>query len=175
MLPDTEGKPTLPRGFSPPRDASSPESIESDDDMEAARLEAEEEWEEIQSAFHLLEDNFGPDFQSLGPDHSQPVQTPFGTALQYRTFGIAAIWLNYWMARICCHRAHPSMPPAAMMAAGISAKQTEFYANQIGRAAAGIAPDLRHVAAVNPSVGSGLMESTFALFVAGVQVSFVSP
>lgn len=171
MLPDTEGKPSLPRGFSPPKDASSPESTLSDDDMEAARLEAEEEWGDIQSAFHLLEDNFGPDFQPLGPEHSQPIQTPFGPALQYRTFGIAAIWMNYWMARICCHRAHPSMPPAAMMAAGISAKNTEFYAIQIGKAAAGISPDLSQLTAVNPSVGAGLMESTFGLFVAGVQVS----
>ncbi|TVY32525.1 putative transcriptional regulatory protein, partial [Lachnellula occidentalis] len=124
-MPDFSGmvpgikEPQMPMGFSSTRDTS-PESTQSaeDLDLEAKHLEADEEWQDIRNGFSILEDHFGEDFQALGPEFSAPIQTPFGPALQYRTYGIAGIWMNFYMALIACHRAHPSMPPAAMMAAG---------------------------------------------------------
>ncbi|KAE8447812.1 hypothetical protein EG329_010206 [Mollisiaceae sp. DMI_Dod_QoI] len=169
MVPDVKDA-TLPMGFDTSRDTSPQSSTQSDDiDFQAQTEEAEEEWQDIRNAFTVLENHLGEDFQALGPEFSAPIQTPFGPALQYRTFGIAGIWMNYYMALIACHRAHPSMPPAAMMAAGIAARQTAFFANQIGRITAGIAPDCSMTAQVNPSLGAALMESCTCLFVAGVQ------
>lgn len=176
MMPNTyEAK--LPMGFTSFGEHS-PQSARSDEmDVEALAaltIEAEEEWQEIRSAFVVLEDNFGRDFQALGPEFSAPIQTPFGTALNYRTYSIAGIWLNYYMGLIACHRAHPSMPPAAMMAAGIAARQTAQYANEVGRIAAGIVPDINSdTIQVNPGVGSALMEASLPLFFAAVQVSSV--
>ena len=161
----------LPMGFEHTREES-PQSTSSDDmDLEAKRIEAEEEWQEIRNAFGVLEDHFGEDFAPLGPEFSAPIQTPFGTALQYRTYGIAGIWMNFYMALISCHRSHPSMPPAAMVAAGIAARQTASFANEVGRIAAGILPDCSMTAQVNPGVGAALIESATCLFVSGVQVS----
>ena len=182
QMPDFSGMvpgvkpPQMPMGFSSARD-SSPESTQSaeDLDLEAKKLDADEEWQDIRNGFAILEDHFGEDFQALGPEFSAPIQTPFGPALQYRTYGIAGIWMNFYMALIVCHRAHPSMPPAAMMAAGIAARQTANYANQIGRIAAGIAPDCERMQEVNPSVGAALIESSTCLFVSGVQVNIPSP
>lgn len=168
MVPDVK-EPTLPMGFDS-RDTSPQSSTQSDDvDLQIQTQEAEEEWQDIRNAFTVLEEHFGEDFQALGPEFSTPVQTPFGEALQYRTFSIAGIWMNYYMALIACHRAHPSMPPAAMMAAGISARQTTFFANQLGRIAAGIIPDCSMTTSVSPSLGAALIESCTCLFVSGVQ------
>ncbi|KAG0649522.1 hypothetical protein D0Z07_4259 [Hyphodiscus hymeniophilus] len=162
--------PKLPMGFEQPTQVESPQSDDSSGmDLDALRIEAEEEWQEIRNAFSILEDHFGEDFQALGPEFSSPIQTPFGTALQYRTYGIAGIWMNFYMALIACHRAHPSMPPAAMMAAGLAARQTASFANELGRIAAGIAPDCSTTQQVSPGVGAALIESSTCLFVAGVQ------
>lgn len=166
----------LPMGFSGQYSRNSgscsPHSHRSEEaDLATQLAEAEEEWQDIQNAFSILEDHFGEDFQPLGPEFCSPIQTPFGTALQYRTYGVAGIWLNYHMGLIVCHRAHPSMPPAAMMASGIAAKQTATYANEIGRIITGIAPGCDTIPHVNPGVGAALLESTTSLFVAGVQVS----
>jgi hypothetical protein len=170
MIPGTEGKATLPRGFSPAREEP-PISMDFENrSIEDQTVEAVEEWHEIRGAFSVLADCFGPDFQALGPECSQPIQTPFGPALQYRTYGIGGIWMSYYMGLILCHRAHPSMPPAAMMAAGVAARETAYFANEIGRIAAGIAPNSSVMAHVHTGVGAGLIESTFALFVAGIQV-----
>ncbi|QSZ34049.1 hypothetical protein DSL72_005629 [Monilinia vaccinii-corymbosi] len=168
MVPDVK-EAKLPMGFSPTYD-SSPQSPEGDDmDLEAQRLEAEEEWQDIRNAFSVIEDHFGEDFQPLGEEFSTPAQTPFGPALQYRTYGIAGIWMNYYMGLISCHRSHPSMPPAAMVAAGMAAHKTAFFVNEIGRIAAGIAPDLSMTTQVNPGVGAALVESSTCLFISGVQ------
>ncbi|KAL3418253.1 C6 finger domain-containing protein [Phlyctema vagabunda] len=169
MMPTTyEAK--LPMGFTPSTD-SSPQSSRSEDiDLDILTAEAEEEWEEIRNAFTILEDNFGREFQALGAEYCTPVQTPFGTSLHYRTYGIAGIWMNYYMGLIVCHRSHPSMPPAAMMAAGIAARQTAAFASEIGRIAAGIAPGCDSTTThITPNVGAAVIESCMPLFVAGVQ------
>jgi hypothetical protein len=168
MLPGT-GRATLPRGFSPTRETS-PASDEDDSPLEDQTAAAEEEWHEIRSAFDMIADAFGFEFQPLGPEYSQPIPSPFGPAIQYRTYSIAGIWLAYYHGLIICHRAHPSMPPAAVIATGIAASQTASFANTIGRIAAGIAPEASNLSTVNVGTGAGMMESAFSLFVAGVQV-----
>jgi hypothetical protein len=171
MMPGTEGQTTVPRGFSPIREES-PSSNGDDRSLEEWTREAEEEWQEICAAFGMLEENYGPDFQPLGPEYSPQIHSPFGPALQYRTYSIAGIWMMHYMGLILCHRYHPSMPPAATIAAGVAAQQTGFYANQIGRISAAIAPDAPRVAELPTGVGAGLIECSFALFTAGVQVGF---
>lgn len=175
MLPTTR-KAILPRGFSP-TDKGSPTPSSEDDDsnsrLDDQTAKAEEEWLEIRSAFTMLAERFGPDFEPLGPEYVQAIQSPFGPAIQYRTYSIAVIWVMYYMGIIICHRAHPSMPPAAMVAAGIAARQTAFFANEIGRISAGVGPDAATATSVNLGTGAGLTDSSFALFVAGVQVSNV--
>lgn len=172
MVPDVQ-EAKLPMGFEPSRD--SPTSNQSEDtDLQSQTYAAIEEWQEIRDAFDLLESHFGEDFQALGPEFSTPIQTPFGSALQYRTYGIAGIWMNLYMGLITCYRCHPSMPPAAIMAAGITARQTAGYVNLLGRIAAGIAPDLSMVTEVNPGVGAALIESTTCMFVSAVQLQDAS-
>lgn len=169
MVPDVK-EAQLPMGFEASKD--SPQSTQSEDlDLQSQTYAALEEWQEIRDAFDVLESRFPEQFQALGPEFSAPIQTPFGPALQYRTYGIAGIWMNFYMGLITCYRAHPSMPPAAVMAAGITARQTAGFANELGRIAAGIAPDLSMTREVNPGVGAALIESTTCMFVSAVQVS----
>jgi hypothetical protein len=172
MIPNLN-EPKPPMGFSPAY-TTSEGSENGDKDLETQKLEAEDEWQEIRNAFSVREDHFGEDFQPLGEEFSTPISTPFGTALQYRTYGVAGIWLNYYMGLIVCHRAHPSMPPAAMAAAGLAARKTAYFANEIGRIAAGITGDLSLTTQVNPGVGAALIESSTCLFIAGVQVRLPS-
>jgi hypothetical protein len=170
MLPGVQ-KAQLPMGFEASRE-DSPRSTQSDEmDLQARTQEAEEEWQEIRNAFDVLEDYFGEDFQALGPEFAESMETPFGPALKYRTYAIAGIWMNFYMGLIACHRSHPSMPPAAMMAAGIAARQTASFANELGRIAAGIFPECSSTTQVNPNVGAALIESSTCLFISGVQVS----
>lgn len=169
MFPPTPD-PTLPMGFVPADIPSPEDSTGEERDLDMRTKEAEEEWSEILAAFSIIQDQFGSDFQALGPEYCVPIQSPFGTALQFRTYSIAGIWMNYYMGLICLHRAHPSMPPAGIIAAGVAARQTAFFANQIGRITAGVAPESLTAVHVNPGVGAGLIELTFCLFVAGVQV-----
>jgi hypothetical protein len=174
MVPDVR-EAELPMGWEPSRQTS-PQSTSSEEiDLQQQTLDAEQDWQDISNALSILQGHFGEDFQALGPEFSTPIETPYGPALQYRTYGIAGIWMNYHMAQIFLHRSHPSMPPAAMMAAGIAARQTAFHANEIGRIAAGIAPDCTSASSVNPSVGAALIESSTCLFLAGVQVRFPTP
>ena len=170
MLPDTNVMPSLPRGFSPERDV--PPEIKEDEDkhLELLTIEAEKEWLEIRCAYDTLREHFGPDFQPLAPEYAPAAETPFGPSLQYRTYGIANIWIDWSWGVILCHRAHPSMPPAAMMAAGVAAPQTALFANDIARAAAGLIPDLASRYEVSTQIGAALIESTMGLFIAGVQV-----
>ena len=172
----SSGNVTIPTGFSPPRDPSPPLSDTADDaDMEASTAAALQEWEAIRHAFEVFRAHLGPDFEPLGPDLAVAEETPFGPSRTYRTYSIAGIWMNYYMGLVALHRAHPSMPPVAMMAAGISARQTMPWAMEIGRISAGIQEDLEHATAVSTSVGAALIESSLCLFVCAVQVRFLRP
>jgi len=173
MLP-TNGKVSAPMGFSPPREPS-PQSDNMDDtDLESATRAAMQQWEAIKDAFHMLRSRFGPEFEPLAAEFSDRRKTPFGMTVQYRTYSLAGIWMNYYMGLIHLHRAHPSMPPAAMMAAGRAAKDTAPYAIEIGRIAAGLVDS--QVSVINDITilqGAAFIESCFPLFVAGIQVCLV--
>ncbi|OBT61541.1 hypothetical protein VE03_08886 [Pseudogymnoascus sp. 23342-1-I1] len=170
MLPGIR-KASLPRGFSPTsEDSPPPNSDDGDERLSEQTAQAEEEWHGIRSVFGMFEQHLGPDFAPLGPGYAQEIPSPFGPAIQYRTYGIALMWLTYYMGLIVCHRSHPSMPPSAMMAAGIGAQQTGLFANMIGRISAGITADTSTATRINIGTGAALNDSSFALFVAGVQI-----
>lgn len=147
----------------------SPESSSDDGiELEAAAVEAEDEWNEIKRALQVFEECLGPSFQPLSPEYMQPTSTPFGSALHYKTYSIACMWAMHHMAHIILHRAHPSMPPMAMMAAGVAAKQTARHANEIGRIVTGLYPtDIN--TPITPALAAALSEISMALFFAGVQ------
>ncbi|KAI9848847.1 MAG: hypothetical protein M1837_006363 [Sclerophora amabilis] len=158
----------MPQAFSEKREPSPTSNANDDMELEAATIEAEEEWNEIKAALQVFKECLGPHYQPLPPEYMQPLSTPFGPAVFYKMYSISCIWSLYYMALIILHRAHPSMPPAAMMAAGIAAPKTAGYANEIGRIAAGLVPTST-TSEVNPSLGAALIEATMSLFFAGVQ------
>ena len=174
MVP-TLGKVKPPMGFTPPRDSSPQSDGVEDPDPEASLQSALQEWEIIRQAFDTFEKQLGPEFQPLRPEYSDRRESPFGMTLQYRTFSVAGLWMNFYMGMIHLYRAHPSMPPAAMQAAGLSAQQTAGYAIQVGRVAAGLSDDCSQVTEVSTLVSAAFIESCFCLFVAGIQVMFDPP
>lgn len=138
--------------------------------LDAATAAAEVEWNDINNAFQVFEQNLGSDFQPLSPEYMQPLSTPFGPALYYRTYSMACIWSLYYAGRIITARVHPSMPPAAMVAAGVAAFQTKGWAKLVGRVCAGLQPtNANTTTELNPSLGAALIESSFCLFFAGIQ------
>lgn len=166
MMPST-GPLRPPAGFDP-EPPEGPYRVSPAQGLEAALLEAEHEWNSICAALDTFEESLGPDYQALSPDHMQPLSTPFGPALYYRSYSVACIWVLFYTARIMAMRAQPSMPPAAMIAAGVAAPRTAGWANSIGRICAGIQPSPNGMP-MNPSLGSAMMDSCMGLFHAGVQ------
>ena len=79
--------------------------------------------------------------------------------------------MNFYMGLVILHRAHPSMPPFAMVAAHMIAKETDPYADEIGRIAAGVAGNLSVKSVVSAPQSSALIECCFPIFVGAVQVS----
>lgn len=126
------------------------------------------EWTSICQALDAFESSLGPDFQPLPATHVTPLSTPFGPALFYRTYTIACIWTCFLTGRIIAMRVHPSMPPAAMVAAGVAAPRTAQWANMIGRVNAGLQPIDPH-SPLNPAHGAALMDGCMGLFHAGIQ------
>ncbi|KAI0430165.1 hypothetical protein F5Y09DRAFT_239004 [Xylaria sp. FL1042] len=172
MMPASD-KVMPPMGFSPPREDSPPSATpqyRSDSDLDTRTVEALREWEQILLAFHEIKRHFGPDFEPLGADIYPTQQTPYGPATHYRTYSIAGIWMNYYMGLIVLYRAHPTMPPVAMLAAGMSASTTMPWALKLGRIAAGLEENISHLKVVSTLMGGALIESAFPLFVAGVQL-----
>ncbi|KAK8051318.1 hypothetical protein PG993_002703 [Apiospora rasikravindrae] len=169
MVPASGRVPT-PMGWSPQRDEASPTSdILEDSDLDELTKAAHREWDSIKHAFEVIREKFGPEFAQIVPGAMTPIETPFGLAAQYSTYGVAGIWLNYYMGLISLHRAHPEMPPVAMMAAGMSAQQTMGYAIEVGRIAAGLDENTENKPAVSTLVGAAFIESSFPMFVAAVQ------
>lgn len=160
----------------PPAFADTPHSLDTptsdDDPLDRPASDAEAQWEQIRAAFDLFGRALGADFGPLPADSTPPISTPFGPALQYRTHTIAVFWGFYYTGRILLHRMHPSMPPPAMVAAGVAAPTTAGYARMIGRIAAGIyyPPRFnREAGRLTPTLGATLTEVTVPLFFAGVQ------
>ena len=159
-------------GFAMPVDGSCNPSFTShnpvDTELETSTTIALNEWLSISSALDVFEESLGPSYAALSPDHMAPLSTPFGPALYYRTYGIACIWSLYYTGRIISTRVHPSMPPAAMVAAGMAAPRTAAWANLIGRINAGIQP-VSTTVPLNPAHGAALMDACMGTFHAGVQ------
>ena len=167
MIPP-RGPTQIPRAFADGQASSPASSSEDEIELEAATAEADDEWKEIKRAFQVFEDSLGPAFRPLPSDLVQPLSTPFGPASYYKSTAVACIWAHYYMAHIILHRVHPDMPPAAMMAVGVAARQTSRFANELGRICAGLFPGVPN-APVSPSLGGGLIECSMPLFFAGVQ------
>jgi len=174
MVP-SRGKVAAPTGFSTHRDPSPQSEGDEDGDLDAATQAALAEWEGIRQAFEVFRSSLGPEFQPLADEYSDRRDTPFGPAIQYRTYSVAGIWMNFNMGLICLYRAHPSMPPAAMMAAGRAARDTAPMARDIGRIAAGLSDEISNITEISTLVGAAFIESSFCLFVAGVQVPSPPP
>jgi hypothetical protein len=163
------GRAHMPSSYSRGVKSDSPETtLPEVMDLETATRAALEEWTQINAALHAFASNLGPAFQPLSAEYHQPLVTPFGDARHYRSYDISNVWALFYMAKIITMRSHPSMPPAAMMAAGVAASQTAELANEIGRIAAGIVPPPSNIP-LNPSLGAALISSTMPLFFAGVQ------
>ncbi|KAI7922605.1 hypothetical protein M0657_005508 [Pyricularia oryzae] len=169
MMP-TSGTFSVPAGFSPPSEPPGQTSGPADDaSLEERTKAALAEWESIRQAFDLFKASLGPDFGPLSSEFEPPKPSPFGPALTYRTYSIAGVFVNYFMGLIVLYRAHPSMPPVAMVAAGMAAQQTGTYANTIGRILAGLVDVTPGMSEITTVVGGILIESCFPMFVAGVQ------
>lgn len=127
-----------------------------------------EEYGRIRAALAEFAASLGEAFEPLDDDCQPPLHTPFGTALFYRSYDIGCLWAIYNMCAIIAIRSHPHCHPAAHAAADIAAKETAFFANQIGRIAAGIVPGPAN-RPLNPSLGAALCESCMPSFFAAVQ------
>jgi hypothetical protein len=178
MIPPPAQPPRMPDAFAPngrvtkepsPTDGSGPVA-DDDAELEAQTREAEREWQAIHHAIKVFEQSLPREFRPLTPEYAPPIATPFGPALQYRTLTQSCIWIFFLTGRILHHRTHPSMPPAAMMAAAVAAQKTAEDCNLIGRVCAGIYPQDRGMTSMNPTLGAALIESTMGLFFAGVQL-----
>ncbi|KAH6607453.1 hypothetical protein Trco_003766 [Trichoderma cornu-damae] len=167
----TFGKVQAPMGFSPPRSGTPQSDSQDDIDLEAGYEAALQEWNSIYHAFEIFKTQLGSEFQPLGDEFEGQTgpQTPFGDAIYFRTYSIAGIWMNYYMGFIHLYRSHPSMPPVAMRAAGLTAEKTAGFALKIGQIAAGLAIDCSEYTEINTYLGAALIESSFCVFVAGVQ------
>jgi hypothetical protein len=128
------------------------------------------EYKKITEAFDLFAASLGPDFEPLNTT-GQPISSPFGPPLLYRNAAIACVWACYHMGRISLWRLHPEMPPAAMVAAGVSAHLTREHAQMVGKICAGLYATQQYgqTGALDPSFAGALMESTFFLLFAAIQ------
>ncbi|KAI1618731.1 fungal-specific transcription factor domain-containing protein [Exophiala viscosa] len=124
----------------------------------------------ITRAFDLFAKSLGFEFEPVS--YTDPAESsPFRPVPIYRNAGIACIWAFYNVGRILLHRLHPDMPPAAMVAAGITARFTQEYAQTIGKICAGLYATQQYSqsGALDPTFAGALMESSFSLLFAGVQ------
>lgn len=172
MMPAASRVP-IPKGFSPRQEHEySPKSDTLEDqDLDALTALALVEWEGIKAALEEMRLLFGPEFEPMPSDLFPASTTPFGgPPARFKTYSIAGMWMNYYMGMIVLHRSHPSMPPVAMMAAGRAAQDTGRYAMEIGRIAAGLEEHVPQLEEISTLVGAAFIESSFCLFVAGVQV-----
>jgi len=139
--------------------------------LEADTTNALAEYADIVRAFDTLVQALGPDFEPLRPPSQAPIATPFGPALIYRNSAIACIWTIYYVGRILLHRLHPYMPPAAMVAAGVTAHLTRDYGQKVGKICGGLYSSHQYgqTGPLDPTLAGAWMESTFSLLFAGVQ------
>ncbi len=118
----SSGNVTIPTGFSPPREPSPPLSdVAEDQDIEASTAAALQEWGGYSPRVRSVPRQPRARFRASRSRPGHRRGDTFGPSRMYRTYSIAGIWMNYFMGLIALYRAHPSMPPIAMVAAGITA------------------------------------------------------
>lgn len=169
MVP-TQGTVRPPMGFNPPSSPEQQNDSQNEEDPQVSYQEALKEWECIRHAFDVLESRLGPEFKPLSPQYADRRDHPFGPAIQYRTYSVAGIWMNFYTGLIHLHRSHPDMPPTAMQSVGFSARKTAGYASLIGRIAVGLSDDCSNVTEISTVLAAAFLESSMCLFVAAVQV-----
>ncbi|KAF2626467.1 hypothetical protein BU25DRAFT_99806 [Macroventuria anomochaeta] len=144
-------------------------------DLPSAYESAINEWDNINAAHTTIAQVLSstksfaplpPELQVIPPGETSTM-TPFGPALVHRSYDISVLWALLYLSKIILLRAHPTMPPAMMMAVGVCAQATGPYATLIGRITAGM--QLPMGEDLSPFLGSVLQESTMSLFFAGVQ------
>ena len=145
-------------------ETSPPKNLEDD------TIRAMSEYNEIVDAFDLFAQSLGPEFEPL-KNIGNPLPSPFGPSLVYKNASIACIWACYLMGRISLQRLHPEMPPAAMVAAGVTQHLTREHAHKVGKICAGLYGTQQYgqTGALDPSFAGALMESTIFLLFAGIQ------
>lgn len=170
MAPPPRAGVHMPSSYGRFGETPTPQSARAEDpiDLHLATQAALEEYRRIRAALQSFAGQLGDGFRPLTADEQHPMETPFGTALSYRSYDIGCLWAVYNMAVIIAIRSHPHMPPAAHMAAGIAAQETAGYAQEIGRIAAGIVPGPEDQP-LNPGLGAALCESCMPAFFAAVQ------
>lgn len=171
MAPPPRSNVQMPSSYNPVEGSTVPESRQTPEalDLQVATAAALEEYGKIRAALRAFAAALGGEaFQHLDADCHTPIDTPFGSALFYRSYDIGCLWSIYNMCEIIAIRSHPHMHPAAHAAAGLAAKDTAFYAQQIGRIAAGIVPGPSNQP-LNPTLGSSLCESCMPTFFAAIQ------
>lgn len=145
--------------------ASAPDNVS---DLSAVTERAVQEWDDIKMAIYFFASQLGPSFQPLDPECKSPCQSPFGPAIFYRSLDISCLWALYNMCLLILARAHPHMPPAAHMAAGVASEQTRDIVMKIGRIAAGVVmPPLDQ--ALHPNLAGAACDLCVPLFFAGIQ------
>ena len=144
-------------------------------DLPVAYASAVEEWNDISRAHVVIANALAASeaFSPLTPD-LYPVapggnMTPFGPALVHRSYDISTLWTLLHLSKILLIRSHPAMPPAATVAAVVAAETTKPYATLIGRISAGMQVPASDALPLSPFLGAALIETTMALFFAGVQ------
>lgn len=159
---------TMPRGFAPDHSSSASEGDISPVDLDTATTRALEEWNHLKQLYIVFAQRLGHNFQPLSLAEYQPLDTPFGPGVLYRTYDIALLWMTYYMGMIIITRGHPNMPPAATAAIGAAARDTAAYATLIGRIGAGIAVKAAS-SPLNASVSVAFTGTIVPLFTAGLQ------
>lgn len=137
-------------------------------ELESMTAEAELEWIEIKKALLLFQESLGDEFQPLREDLMPVQDSPFGTAIYYRTFSVSCLQTLYKTAHIILERCHPSMPSNGWIAAGIAARKTAAIAHEMGRIAAGLFPPFE-ATEISPPLGGAVIELSFCMLFAGVQ------
>ena len=137
------------------------------EELERETEKALAEHKSISEAFELFALSLGHDFDPISDE--RPLQSsPFGPSLRYRSPAISCIWAHYNVGRMLLHRLHPHMPPAAMVAAGVTAHLTKEYAQNVGKICAGLCASVTGEQ-LDPDLAGALIETTFTLLFAGVQ------
>ena len=137
------------------------------EELERETEKALAEHTSISEAFDLFAQSLGHDFNPISDE--RPLQSsPFGPSLRYRSPAISCIWAHYNVGRMLLHRLHPHMPPAAMVAAGVTAHLTKEYAQNVGKICAGLCASVTGEQ-LDPDLAGALIETTFTLLFAGVQ------